>query len=95
MTMFELMGLIVLAGVAGMVLLGILCALWIAKVAFKIVLIPVGLAFGLIKITVGLILTVFLLTVGLPVLALGLLLVPLALMALFVWGGFCVLGTVF
>lgn len=92
--MFELMGLMVLAGVAGVVLLGILFTFWIAKVAFKIVLIPVGLALGLVKVVAGLVLTVLLLTIGLPVLAVALLLAPLALMALFVWGGFCALGAV-
>lgn len=90
--MFELMGLLLLAGVAGVVLLGFLCVLWVIKLAFKIALIPLALFGGLLKLVLGVVAVVLLLTLGLPVLAFLLLLAPLLLLGLLFWGGVCALG---
>ena len=93
--MFELMGFLVLAAIAGVVLLGLFFILGVLKIAFKIVWIPVGLALTLLKVGLGLVAAICLLTFGIPVLAIGVVLAPLALLALFVWGGFSLLAAVF
>ena len=92
--MFELLGLLLLAGVAGIVVLGFICVLWAVKVVFKIALIPLVLLGGLFKFFLGVLAFVLVLTLGLPFLALLLLLAPLLLIGLFFWGGVCALGAV-
>ena len=92
--MFELIALFALVVTVAMVVAMVSLTVGLAKLVFKVALIPVALVFGVFKVALGALGIVLLLAVGVPVAIAGFfVLLPLLLLGALLFGGACLVSS--